>query len=127
VGHGNGKRPLLTDARVPLVSLPATRPSVCGGFTVGSTCRIYPLQISRFHSDFMACIGRHVPPEKFRHHRPQPDLVAGYKLGARVTLPPSAIHELTSFLSSTGAITGSRADMGTAANPRVRQRRALRD
>jgi hypothetical protein len=71
-----------------LVSLPATRPSVRGGFTVGPTCRIYPFRIPRFRSDFMARLGWHVPPEKSRRHRPQSDLVAGYKLGTRVTLPP---------------------------------------
>ena len=32
----------------------------------------------------------------------------------------SLIRELTSFLSSTGAITGSRVDLGTAVNQRVR-------
>jgi hypothetical protein len=83
VGRGNGKRSLLTDARVPLVSLPATRPSVRGGFTVGPTYRIYPLRIPRFRSDFMARVGRHVPPEKFHCRRPQSDLVAGYKSRAR--------------------------------------------
>jgi hypothetical protein len=39
----------------------------------------------------------------------------------------SLIRELTSFLSSTSAITGSRADLGTAVNQCVRQRRALGD
>jgi hypothetical protein len=73
VGRGNSKRPLLTDARVPLVSLPATRPSVRGGFTMGSTCRIYPLQISRFRSDFMA---------RFLGHRGRDPLISHRRVGS---------------------------------------------
>jgi hypothetical protein len=94
-----------------LVSLPATRPSVRGGFTVGPTCRIYPFRIPRFRSDFMARLGWHVPPEKSRRHRPQSDLVAGYKLGTRVTLPPPQPYRRTcdqriSTASTEGTLSG---------------------